>query len=168
VTSPTPDFFSILETLSKYKVDFIIVGGVCGVLHGAPVTTFDLDIVHSRTQETLFRLMSALQELEAYYRGRQDQRLKPDLAHLSSPGHQLLMTRFGPLDLLGTIGAGRSYGDLLPHSDEIEMGTLRLRVLSLEKLIEVKEETGFEKDKAILPVLRQTLLERRKGREQKS
>jgi len=167
VTSPTPDFFSILETLAKYRVDFIVVGGVCGVLHGAPVTTFDLDIVHSRTQENLFRLLSALQELEAYYRGRQDQRLKPDLAHLSSPGHQLLMTRFGPLDLLGTIGDGHSYGDLRQHSDEIEIGNLRLRVLSLEKLIEVKEETGFEKDKAILPVLRQTLLERRKGREEK-
>ena len=132
MTSPTPDFFSILETLAKYRVDFIIVGGVCGVLHGAPVTTFDLDIVHSRAQENLFRLMSALQELEAYYRGRQDQRLKPDLAHLSSPGHQLLMTRFGPLDLLGTIGAGRSYGDLLRHSDESEWapcgsGFLRLK-----------------------------------------
>jgi hypothetical protein len=60
VTSPTSDFYSILETLSKYKVDFIIVGGVCGVLHGAPVTTFDLDIVHSRTQENLARLMPAL------------------------------------------------------------------------------------------------------------
>jgi hypothetical protein len=167
VTSPTPDFFSILEALSQYKVDFIIVGGVCGVLHGAPVTTFDLGIVHSRTQENLFRLLSALQELEAYYRGRQDQRLKPDLAHLSSSGHQLLMTRFGPLDLPGTIGTGLSYGDLLQHSDEIETGHLRPRVLSLEKLIEVKEESGFEKDKAILPVLRQTLLERRKEREQK-
>ena len=168
MTSPTPDFFSILETLSKYEVDFIIVGGVCGILHGAPVTTFDLAIVHPRIQENVFRLLSALQELEAYYRGRQDQRLKPDVAHLSSSGHQFLMTRFGPLDLLGTIGAGHSYGDLLQHSDEIEMGNLRLRVLSLEKLIEVKEETGFDKDKAILPVLRQTLLERRKGREQKS
>ena len=70
----------------------------------------------------------------------------------------------GPLDLLGTIGAGRGYEDLLPHSDEIEIGHLRLRVLSLEKLIEVKEEMGFEKDKAILPILRQTLLEKRKHR----
>ena len=164
MTSPTPDFFSIFETLSRNKVDFIIVGGICGVLHGAPVTTFDLDIVHSRTQDNLARLLPALQELEAYYRGRQNQRLKPDLAHLSSPGHQLLMTRSGPLDLLGTIGSGRGYENLLPHSDEIEIGHLRLRVLSLEKLIEVKEEMGFEKDKAILPILRQTLLEKRKHR----
>jgi hypothetical protein len=166
VNLPTPDFFSIFETLSQYKVDFIIVGGVCGVLHGAPVTTFDLDIVHSRTQENLARLLPALQELEAYYRGRQDQHLKPDLDHLSSPGHQLFMTRFGPLDLLGTIGLGHDYRDLLEHSDEIEIGDLRLRLLSLEKLIEVKEEMGFEKDKATLPVLRQTLLEKQRRREQ--
>ena len=166
--SPTPDFYSILETLSKYKVDFIVVGGVCGVLHGAPVTTFDLDIVHSRTEENIARLSPALEELDAYYRGRPDQRLKPDLDHLSSPGHQLLMTRSGPLDLLGTIGGGHSYGDLREHSDEIQIGDFRLRVLSLEKLIEVKEEMGFEKDKAILPILRQTLLEKRKHREQKN
>ena len=164
MTSPTPDFFSILETLSKYRVDFIIVGGVCGVLHGAPVSTFDLDIVHSRTQENLTRLLPALKELDAYYRGRQDQRLKPNQDHLSSPGHQLLMTRFGPLDLLGTIGARQGYPDLLEHSDEIEIGKMRLRVLSLEKLIEVKEELGSEKDKATLPVLRQTLLEKGKRR----
>ena len=167
MTSPTSDFYSILETLSNYKVDFIIVGGVCGVLHGAPVTTFDLDVVHSRTQENLTRLLPALEELDAYYRGRQDQRLKPKKDHLSSPGHQLLMTRFGPLDLLGTIGAGRSYPDLLEYSDEMEIGKIRLKVLSLEKLIEVKEELGSEKDKATLPVLRQTLLEKRKRRGQK-
>ncbi len=165
--SPAPDYNSILETLSKYKVDFIIVGGVCGVLQGAPVTTFDLDVVHSRTQENLARLLPALQELDAYYRGRQGQKLKPKQEHLSSPGHQLLMTLYGPLDLLGTIGSGQSYQDLLEHSDEIEVGKIRLRVLSLEKLIEVKEELGSEKDKAVLPVLRQTLLEKRKPKGKK-
>ncbi len=162
MVSPTYDFKALLETLHNYQVDFIIVGGVCAVLHGAPVTTFDLDIVHSQTQENLLYLMSALQELEAYYRGREEDQLKPNIISLSSPGHHLLMTRFGPLDLLGTIGAGWNYADLLPYSGEIEIGNLRLKVLSLEKLIEVKEETSFEKDKAILPILRQTLLEKRK------
>jgi hypothetical protein len=168
VTSPTPDFFSIFETLSKYQVDFIVVGGVCAVLHGAPVTTFDLDLVHSRTPENLARLLPALRELDAYYRERQDQLLRPDLSHLSSPGHQLLMTRFGPLDLLGTIGAGHSYQDLLEHSEENEIGGSRLRILSLKKLIEVKEETGLEKDRAVLPILRRTLIEGRKRSRQKS
>ena len=32
----TSDFLEILRALSEHKVDFIVVGGVCTVLHGAP------------------------------------------------------------------------------------------------------------------------------------
>ena len=32
-----PDFLYILRTLSKHEVEYIIVGGVCAVLHGAPI-----------------------------------------------------------------------------------------------------------------------------------
>ena len=146
---PIPDFLEILKILSKHKVDFIVVGGVCAVIHGAPVTTFDLDMVHSRSQDNLIRLISALRELDAYYRGRGDQQLRPELSHLSSPGHQLLMTKFGPLDVLGTIGTGHSYDELLKHIVELEVSGLRLYVLDLETLIEIKKETIREKDKTI-------------------
>jgi len=62
----------ILKVLTRHRVDFIIVGGVSAVLHGAPVTTFDLDVVHSRDQKNLARLLAALQELEAVYRARRN------------------------------------------------------------------------------------------------
>jgi predicted nucleotidyltransferase len=162
VKEQTPDFLEILKVLSKHKVDFIIVGGVCAVLHGAPVTTFDLDLVHSRSPENLNRLMSALEDLEACYRGREGQRLKPRLPHLSSPGHQLLMTRLGPLDMLGTIGKGHDYEGLLKNTVELEIGGLRLRLLDLEALIRIKKETITEKDKATLMILERTLEEAEK------
>ena len=101
MAKPVPNFLEILRVLTHYQVDFIVVGGVCAVLQGAPITTFDLDIVHSRKPENLDRLITALEALEAYYRVRHDLKLKPTLSHLSSPGHQLLMTRYGPLDVLG-------------------------------------------------------------------
>jgi len=82
VTKPIPDFLEILKVLSEHKVDFIVVGGVCAVLHGAPVTTFDLDLVHSRSSDNLARLLSALKELDAYYRGREGHRLTPGLSHI--------------------------------------------------------------------------------------
>ena len=41
---PIPDLLEIQKILSKHKVDFIVVGGVCAVIHGAPVTTFALDL----------------------------------------------------------------------------------------------------------------------------
>lgn len=69
------------------------------------------------------------------------------------------MTRFGPLDLLGTIGTDRGYVDLIEHTSELLVGGMHLHVLDLETLIEVKEEVGHEKDRAVLPVLRRTLKE---------
>lgn len=159
---PIPDFLEILRAFCKYKVDFIIVGGVCGVIHGAPVTTFDLDLVHSRTPDNLSRLTAALEGLGTYYRGRGEQRLRPDLAALASAGHQLLMTEFGPLDLLGIIGMGHSYEELLKESTVMEVSGLRLRVLDLEALIRVKKETITEKDKVVIRILQHTLSQRDK------
>jgi hypothetical protein len=83
--------------------------------------------------------------------------------HLSSPGHQLLITNAGPLDLLGTIGLKHSYEDLITHTVEFAVGGLNLRILSLKKLIEVKKETITEKDKAVLPILQRTLEEKIKN-----
>ena len=161
---PNVDYVAILKTLRSHRVDFVVVGGVCAVLHGAPLATFDLDVVHSREPHNLARLMAALEELDVHYRipGRRDK--KPGPSHLASAGHQLLMTRFGPLDLLGTIGQGHDYGQLLHETVELEIGGgLKVRVLSLERLVKTKEETGQEKDKAVLPVLRRLLEERAKS-----
>lgn len=149
--------------LVEHEVAFIVVGGVAAVLQGAPISTFDLDIVHSREGGNLHRLLSALAELDAYYRIQPERRLKPAPAHLSSAGHQLLMTRFGPLDLLGTIGRGLAYDDLIEHATDMQLGRkLRISVLKLRKLIEVKEAVAGEKDKAVLPILRRTLREKEK------
>jgi hypothetical protein len=42
-----PYYIAVLRTLSEHRVDFIVVGGVGAVLQGAPIMTFDLDVVHS-------------------------------------------------------------------------------------------------------------------------
>jgi len=38
-----PSFREILELLNKHQVEYVVIGGVAAVIHGAPVTTFDLD-----------------------------------------------------------------------------------------------------------------------------
>jgi len=78
---PSSVYLALPRALVEHGVDFIIVGGVSAVLHGAPLTTFDLDVVHSRTPDNIGRLLSALHDLDAYFRGRGDQRLRPTLAH---------------------------------------------------------------------------------------
>ena len=162
--APNPDYLAMLRVLKAHGVDFIVVGGVCAVLHGAPVATFDLDVVHSRSPDNLDRLLDALDSLRASSRSHRDRAVAPGRSHLASPGHQLLITAHGPLDLLGTVGAGRGYDDLLPHTAEVSLTPdLTIRVLHLETLIELKEETSREKDLAVLPILRRTLEERNRS-----
>ncbi len=60
----SPDFYRIMSTLSRHDVEFILVGGVCAVLHGAPVSMFDIELVHARTGENIARLLAALEERE--------------------------------------------------------------------------------------------------------
>jgi hypothetical protein len=136
---------------------------VGAALQAAPITTFDLDVVHSREPANVARLLASLEELDAYYRLQPERRLRPNATHLASPGHQLLMTRYGPVDVLGSIGKGRRYEDLLQHAIVMEMGEgVRVRVLDLETLIATKQETGREKDLASLPLLRSALAESRR------
>lgn len=154
------DFRGILRCLVSHGVDFIVVGGVSAVLNGAPINTFDLDLVHSTEPENVQRLIKALDELDAFYRAQPSRLLKPTPAHLASPGHQLLITRFGPLDLLGTIGRSHSYEDLSRNSTNMDLGDgTMIRVLHLKALIAIKEEVGAEKDASVLPILRRVLEE---------
>lgn len=158
-------FLPILRALRDGGVDFIVVGGLAAVLDGAPINTFDLDVVHSRNEKNIGRLLTAMQVLDAVYRIQPERRLRPSASHLASAGHQNLITRYGPLDLLGAIGRNLGYEDLLPHSVEMDVGEgILVRVLDLETLIAVKEELGGEKDRGVLPVLRRTLEEKRKAR----
>lgn len=139
---------------------FVLVGGVAAVVEGAPIATFDLDVVPDRAARNVDRLMSALAELEAHYRGRPH--LRPARDAVLGPGHHLLMTRYGPLDVLGVIGKGRDFHALLQHSHRRAVGGTALQVLDLETQIAVKEELDFAKDRAVIPLLKATLRERRR------
>jgi predicted nucleotidyltransferase len=152
----------IVRTLLEHKVEFIVVGGVCAALQGAPITTFDLDIVHRRSAKNLTRLLAALRELDAHYREHRTRKIRPKLSHLSSPGHQLLETEYGPMDVLGSIEDELSYEDLLPDTFEFRSKGMKVRLLNLEKLVELKEKSHRDKDKAVLPILRRTLRAKRK------
>jgi hypothetical protein len=160
---PQSEFLEILRLLRDSGVDFVIVGGVAGVLNGAPIHTLDLEIVHSRDAANVARLLTVLESLDAAFRLQPERRIKPNASYVSGPGHLNLITRFGPLDVLGSIGRGLIYADLLPHSVEQDIGGgVRVRVLNLKTLIALKEDLGTEKDRAILPLLRQVLEEQRR------
>ena len=152
----------LLRLLARHGVEHVVVGGVGAVLQGAPILTRDLDIVHSRSPRNVHRLLAALAEVHAFYRTRTDRRFEPGEPELASPGHQLLSTDIGDLELLGTVGEGQSYDDIFGRAVRFELSGLSVMVLDLAAIIEFKETLGREKDRAMLPLLRQVLAARGK------
>jgi hypothetical protein len=144
------------RALHEAGVEFILVGGLAAVLNGAPVNTFDVDVVHGRDAANIDRLLGVLNALDAVFRIQPERRLRPNASHLASAGHLNLITKYGPLDLLETIGRSQGYRELIPNSLELVIGE-GVRILTA-----LKEELGGEKDRAVLPVLRRTLEEKRR------
>ncbi len=153
-----PNFRETLEVLDRNRVECILVGGVAAVLQGAPISTLDTDIVYRRTADNIGRLVAALRELEAIYRDPAGRRIEPDATRFAPGGHHLLRTRLGPLDVLATIGANRSYEDLEPHATRYALeGGVNVLLLDLRAIIETKQQAGRSKDLLALPILRETL-----------
>ena len=152
----TPSFREILEVLNQHQVEYIVVGGVAAVIHGAPTTTFDLDTLVRLDHANAERLAKALSQLEARFREHQED-IRPTIEDILAGGHLLLMTRAGPLDVLGFIGENQRYEDLFASSSEIEMNVGSLRVLDLEALIAEKKRMGRAKDNAAVELLEEVL-----------
>lgn len=156
------DLGRLLAVLRDHRVEFLLVGGAAAALQGAPVLTQDVDILYHLSEENVVRLKRALDELNAVARDDPRQ-LRFDESHLRTRGHKLATTDAGPVDVLGTINDDKTYGDLLPFTEELEVLGHPVRVLSLERLVELKRELGRPKDLAMLPVLEATLRERSKN-----
>jgi predicted nucleotidyltransferase len=141
------EFRATLECLNSAGVDFIVVGGVAAILHGSARFTLDLDIVYGRSRPNLERLVLALAPHRPYLRGA-----PPglpflwDISTLKRGLNFTLTTQLSDLDLLGEVAGGGGYDDLLPWIEEIEVGSNKYRVVTLDKLIELKRAAGRPKD----------------------
>jgi len=160
--SKPSDYRTLFRELAVEQVEFIVVGALAAVLQGAPIVTLDLDILRRRTPENVERLLRVLERLKAVARS-DPRRIAPNASHLAGPAHLLLDTTSGDLDILGTIEESTGYEELLDETIELELEGARVHVLRLERVIRAKEAAGRPKDLAVLPVLRATLEQIRRG-----
>jgi hypothetical protein len=146
VTGPT-DFSALLQRLLSADVEFILVGGLAGNVHGSARATFDIDVVYRRSADNMARLVEALAPLQPYLRGAPPGLpFRLDLETLRRGLNFTLTTALGDIDLLGEVTGGGTYDDLLPASEAVPLFGFTCRCATLEALIRMKRAAGRPKD----------------------
>ena len=152
----------LIQRLCDAEIDFVIVGGFAGILHGSTLVTRDLDVCAVLSRENVAKLRAVLRDLNPTHR-QTPQRL----SFLDNPAPDVevknlyLGTSLGAVDLLGSITGVGDYSRVREASVEIEIFGRRCRVISIEDLIRAKESLARPKDLLAAQELR-AILEQQK------
>jgi len=152
VTGGLPD---LLERLVRASVDFVIIGGYAGVIHGCTYVTQDVDICCDFSVANLLALQKALADLHPVHRmtpGRKRLELTPENA--GEFRNLYLDTDMGRLDCLGEVQGIGSYEQVKKASLPVEVDGLRLRVLTIDALIKAKEAMNRPHDREAIRQLK--------------
>ncbi len=157
------EFEKLLPTFVNAGVDFILVGGVAGIVHGSARATYDVDLVYARSDTNIGRLVSALAPHVPRLRDVPGNLpFSWDAKTVRNGLNFTLTSELGYIDLFGEIMGGGNYEDLLQHSFDVEAFDVRFKCIDLPTLIKIKEAAGRAKDLAAVAELR-VLLEEKEG-----
>lgn len=145
---------ALLKRVHSSGAEFVLIGGLAAVLHGATLGTFVVDICARFTPENLRRISGALTDLNPKFSQRKDLPfvLSDDL--LATVKNLYLQTDWGRLDCLGEVAGLGDYEAVLRHSEWTQFEFGRCRVLQIDALIRAKEPIGRPQDLLITTQLR--------------
>jgi hypothetical protein len=138
---------ALLSRLKEQQAEFVIIGGVCGVLHGASLVTLDLDICCRFSRANLRRIEAAVKDLHPRHRLTANKlpfELTDELC--DSLKNIYLNTDLGTLDCLSEVAGIGNYEQVLRQSVAHGLSYGEFRMLSLDALIAAKSAVGREKD----------------------
>jgi hypothetical protein len=132
----------ILRRLADAGVEFIVVGGIAEVLHGAPINTDDLDIAPSLDRANLERLGVALRSLRAAVVAEGEPRglgieLTPEV--ICAVDVLRLQTELGRLDIVTAPVVEGLMTDRDDEYDMVDLDGLAVRLASLAWLIAARD-----------------------------
>lgn len=145
----------LLQRFADAGLEFVVVGGFAGVLHGSSYVTNDLDICAVMSPETMEKLRSMLADLHPVH--RMTSRRLSFLEHPTegqTPANVYLETDAGIVDVLGSVLGVGDYQAVARGAVQVTLFGQKHRVISLEDLIRAKEALGREKDLLVAKELR--------------
>ena len=134
-----------LRELRKQKVEFIIVGLSAAALQGAPVVTQDVDLWFEDLNDP--GLKKVLKKVGAAY--------VPPSAHNPPMFAGNAVNLF---DIVVHMHGLEAFEQEKKNALTMDLGKIKVLVLSLERIIKSKKATGRQKDKIVLPVLKDALI----------
>jgi len=135
------------HVLHDSRVEFIVIGGIAGRIHGSARVTQDFDIVYSRSDANIQRLVAALSAFNPYPRGAPPNLpFAWDARTVKSGLNITLKTTIGSIDILGEVVGGGRYEDLVAHCDMVTVFGRDTLVVSLPWLIHLKRAAGRPRD----------------------
>ena len=145
------DFVNLIERLVKNGVEFVIVGGFAGVVHGCTYVTQDVDICCDFSLDNLISLQKAIWDLDPVHRMTPN-RKKLELSEKTCAQFKNLYldTTKGQLDCISFINGLGDYNQAKRQSELIEVEDMKIRVVSLDALIKSKRAMNRPRDKAAI------------------
>ncbi len=148
------DLLSLLRRLSQAGIEFVIVGGFAGIVHGCTYVTQDIDICCAFAPDRLLALQKALAEVHPVHRmtpGRKPLELTGESAGLFS--NLYLDTDLGRLDCLSTVEGLGDFAQVKAASEPVEVEGMCLSVLTLDALIRTRQALNRPRDREALKQL---------------
>ncbi len=143
----------IFKDFQKQKVKYLLVGGIALNLHGSVRNTADLDILVEMSDDNLRKIVSILNKHG--YRVKQpvdpmgiaDGKTRKEwIEHKNMKAFNFFRDQeLKEVDLI--IDSPVSYEDAKEKASYIKIGDLSLPLISIDHLIQMKENTGREIDK---------------------
>lgn len=142
------DLQSLLQRLAGAGVEFAIVGGYAGVVHGCTYVTQDIDICCDFSPANLLALQRALCDVHPVHRmtpGRKALELTPENA--AEFKNLYLDTDIGRLDCLSHIDGLGGYEQVKRACERIEVEGVQFHVLTIDSLITAKQAMNRPRDR---------------------
>ena len=149
------DFFNLLERLVNTGVDFVIVGGFAGVVHGCTFVTQDIDICCNFTPTNLLNLQKAISDLHPVHRMTPSRkRLVLTEKTCGQFKNLYLDTDICQVDCVSCVEGLGNYEKVKESSVLVEVEGIQLRVLSIDDLIRAKKAMNRPRDREAILQLR--------------